>query len=84
MNLEKLIRGRIDVTLVPGLAARYLIKEIQIGEKVFISPQPHQIYTRQILVQPQLKNIYRFLSAIVSKLPTNNKWQLIQEKYGFK
>ena len=83
VNLTNLMLQRIDVTIMPQTAARYLLRAMQLEEKTFVSPQPHRVFARHILVSPQLPKVYQFLNKVISTLPQNATWQTILRRYGF-
>ena len=65
-NFQKLLEGRIDVTLTPESAAIYLIKREGLGDKLFVSPNPHSRYERRIFVTDHRKDIRNYIDKVLS------------------
>jgi len=82
-NIQKLLRERIDVTTMPQVVLQHLIKNMNIAGKLYVSPQPRNIFTRHILATKQLKQEHEFLSKFVQGLSSNAQWQEFLNQYGF-
>jgi len=83
-NIQKLLRERIDVTTMPQVVLQHLIKNMNIAGKLYVSPQPRNVFTRHILATKQLKQEHEFLVKFVQDLSSNAQWQKILNQYGFK
>ncbi|MGL5129004.1 MAG: substrate-binding periplasmic protein [Aeromonas popoffii] len=79
-NFSLLIRGRIDVTLVPGSALSFFINDAYEG-KLFISPFPQSSYTRHILVPKSRADLHARLNDIAGQMDLDPAWHAILESY---
>ena len=80
-NFQKLLKGRIDVTLTPESAALYLIKREGPGAKLFISPNPHSRYERRFFVTDQREDIRKYINEALSGAAAQEEWSAILERY---
>lgn len=82
-NIQKLLLGRIDVTTIPQVVLKYFVKNMEIERKLYVSPQPRNIFTRHILVTKELEAEHKFLAKFVQGLSKNIEWQKVLNQYGF-
>jgi polar amino acid transport system substrate-binding protein len=82
-NIRKLIKGRINVTIMPEAAARYLIATEQRGDTLYLSPTPHSSYARRAFVTNQRGDIRDFLDEIFGNLPVEPEWKSMLRRYGW-
>ncbi|XEI32361.1 ABC transporter substrate-binding protein [Aeromonas veronii] len=80
-NLDLLLRGRIDVTLVSGSALRFLIGSSDYQDKLFISPFPQSSYTRHILVPTSRADLHARLNDIAEQMDRDPRWHKVLESY---
>ncbi|MCX4029551.1 transporter substrate-binding domain-containing protein [Endozoicomonas sp. SM1973] len=80
-SLIVLIAGRVDFTIVPNNAVRYLAVDMGVSHLICHSPKPHSRYSRHMLVQSGQAAAYQFLENIIKTLPSNKQWQAILDKY---
>ena len=70
-NIRKLRQGRINVTLMPLAAAKYLIRTLQLEDELYISPTLQQEFSRRVLVSGKRQDIVDFLDRAL----TNPEWK---------
>lgn len=80
-NFGKLKDGRIDVTLTPESAARYLIKEHGLEDILYISPKPHSSYQRRVMVPGGRTDLTAFVDELLSESSEDSEWHIIVERY---
>lgn len=80
-NLELLVRGRIDVTLVPGSALGFFIDSNHYQGKLFISPFPQSSYTRHILLPKSRPELHAILNDIAEQMDKDPRWHKVLESY---
>jgi len=83
-NLRKLEAGRIDATLLPRSTANFLLKEMDLGSKVYVAPTAQSSYTRQILVPKGNAELHKLVSAAVADMGKDSGWQATLTSYGGK
>ncbi|MDA9981330.1 transporter substrate-binding domain-containing protein [Gammaproteobacteria bacterium] len=81
VNFEKLRKGRIDVTLTPDSAAKFLIRSHGLDEELFISPKPHSRYARRIMVPNNRTDILAFINDILAVGSDDPEWKALFEPY---
>lgn len=79
-NLRILLEGRIDFTLLPNSTIKYLTKEMNIGNKIYLAKKPYQEFTRQFLMPKDRKDLKHFISKL--EINENKDWKNITKKYG--
>ncbi len=80
-NFQKLKKGRIDVTLTPESAARYLIKEHSLSEDLYLSPKPHSRYSRRMMVPNARDDIMAFINEVLAASGDDEAWSQMFERY---
>ena len=80
-NFGRLQDGRIDVTLTPESAARYLIKKHGLENILYISPRPHSRYQRRVMVPGGRTDLKAFVDGLLSESSEDNEWLEIIERY---
>ncbi|OLF21545.1 ABC transporter substrate-binding protein [Aeromonas sp. YN13HZO-058] len=81
INLDLLVRGRIDVTLVPGSALAFFTHVPAYEGKLFVSPFPQSSYTRHILVPRARADLHARLNDIAEQMDRDPRWHQILESY---
>ncbi|MFD2205542.1 hypothetical protein [Kiloniella antarctica] len=74
-NIQKLINGLIDVTVMPTSAANYFFSELDLSDSLFIATTPHSTYNRKILITNERKDIRDFLDQITLKMTEDTNWK---------
>ena len=80
-NLELLVRGRIDVTLVSGSSLGFFIDAQHYQGKLFISPFPQSSYTRHILLPKSRPELHATLNDIAEQMDRDPRWHKVLESY---
>jgi polar amino acid transport system substrate-binding protein len=80
-NLHKLLAGRVDAVIVGRSTLDYFVKLHDCRAQLYISPQPHASYDRNILIPLNNKDIHDWLVPIVKDLNSNQEWQKLLKKY---
>lgn len=76
-NFRKLIKQRIDATITPRSGAEYLIKKEGFQGQLFISPKPHSIYKRRVIIINRLAEMRTFVDAALK----DPQWIEILKRY---
>ncbi|KAL8188465.1 UNVERIFIED_CONTAM: hypothetical protein K2H54_000214 [Gekko kuhli] len=80
-NFSLLVRGRIDVTLVPGSALTFFTHDPAFEGKLFVSPFAQSSYTRHILLPKSRSALHSRLNDIAEQMDRDPKWHAILESY---
>lgn len=80
-NFLKLSKGRIDVTLTPESAARYLMKDSKIGDQLYLSPKPHSRYSRRVMVPNARIDILAFIDEVLDASQEDESWSQMFLRY---
>lgn len=83
-NLQKLLRGRVDVVFIPRSGLPWWRKQIEsFDEQVFVAEQPRNSFQRRLLISPHLPLAWRepVLEA-ARAMPQDADWQLALSRYG--
>lgn len=83
-NLRKVSSGRIDATLLPRSSASYLIPELAIEGKVYISKNPQSSYTRHVLIGKKNTELQKQINAAIGDMKKDPAWLEILKKYKVK
>ncbi|NRR28749.1 transporter substrate-binding domain-containing protein [Oxalobacteraceae bacterium] len=85
-NLRKVASGKADVTIMPMITYRYLLK--QLGEQspvrttLYLSTKPHARFERAIFSANADTALSKEIDAVVSGAQTDPAWKKIMAKYG--
>lgn len=80
-NFMKLIRKRVDATLVHGASFAYFSKTIRGSRSIYRSPIPHSKFSRQFFVSSKDEALAKDMSQLVQHMLTDPAWQTIVEKW---
>ena len=80
-NFRKLIKRRIDATITPRSGAEYLIKKEGFQDQLFISPKPHSLYKRRVIIINRLAEMRTFVDAVLKEMATDPQWLEIIQRY---
>lgn len=80
-NFRKLSKGRIDVTLTPESAARYLMKDSEFANQLFLSPKPHSRYSRRVMVPQDRSDILAFIDKVLAASSGDESWSQMFMRY---
>lgn len=80
-NIRKLLKGRIDVALMPGAAASFFVLQHEVKGRLFISPKPHSRYFRRVIISGGRNDLEKFIKDIVGELEVDPEWNSIKERY---
>lgn len=83
-NLRKVAAGRADATLLPASSANFLMPQLAIADKVFVSPNPQSKYTRHLLISKKNPDLLKQVNAIIAEMKKDPAWQEIVRKYKIK
>ncbi len=81
MNLRKLLRGRLDFTIMPRSEFVYLVHDSDVIENLYISPVPFQRFTRHLLIQiknPELQKLFDFFEE---HIVVDRNWVDLRRRY---
>lgn len=80
--LQFIAQGRGNVGIVPQSAVQYFMQKQALADRLYISDQPHSIYSRYILVQPQLEPLHDFIEGAIGSLKHFEDWKAAVERQG--
>lgn len=80
-NFRKIIKGRIDFTIMPLTGAKYIIKSNNMENDLYISEKMHSTYIRQIIIPDKNQTLKDFMERVSLKMATDDNWQNILNKY---
>lgn len=83
-NIEKILRNRIDFTILLGSTLNYLTEKLRLDGLVHISSIPLGPYTRHLLVTKGLQEKHGYLSDLIQALNNDDVWKRTLAKYGLK
>ncbi len=78
-NIRKLRRGDIDAMLMPGSGARFTIRKAGLNRELYISPSPHSIYDRHLMILRGDTELARFLDNALTQYSSD--WQNAVDSY---
>lgn len=79
--LEMLLKGRVDTGIVSRSTLNYLISHEAWQGRFHVSRQPHDTFSRRVLVLRRDQALYDYLLPILRGLPSDEDWQAILRKY---
>lgn len=79
--LEMLLKGRVDAGIVSRSTLNYLIVREGWQGRFYLSRQPHDSFSRRLLVLRRDQALYDYLLPILQGLPSDKEWQAILRKY---
>lgn len=82
LNLDLLLRGRIDFTSISSSVLNYKVREKGIQGEIHYSSTPLISYTRHLLITKTLASLAPEIESFVSSLEGNPKWHAIKRKYA--
>lgn len=81
LNLRKLLRGRIDFTIMPRSELVYMTHDSKHTDRLYVSPVPFQRFTRHLLIQTEdakLVELFRFFEEHVD---VDREWRALRSRY---
>ncbi|MDP3814290.1 ABC transporter substrate-binding protein [Pseudomonas sp.] len=79
--LEMLLKGRVDAGIVSRSTLNYLVAREGWQGRFYLSRQPHDTFSRRVLVLRRDQELYDYLLPILQGLQTDKDWQAILRKY---
>lgn len=80
-NIQKLLRGRIDATIVSRSTLDYYLKHNADHQQLYVSGRPHDVFDRRILVPHSQRKVYDQIAPLVSKMADDPLWQAMVAAY---
>ncbi len=81
-NLERLLKGWIDATVLGERTMKFYLKRDQkLGDSVYIGPEPLFRYQRHILVPIRYVSMMPELNSAIDKLKNDHYWQTSLKLY---
>lgn len=78
-NFNKLLRGDIDVMLIPQSGAQFSISKENLDATLYISPTPHSSFERRLLVINHRRQLQQFLDNTLGE--SEQEWSKIVSRY---
>ncbi|HLN24809.1 MAG TPA: transporter substrate-binding domain-containing protein [Patescibacteria group bacterium] len=79
--VKMLASDRLNIAIVPGVAARYYVRQLGLRDRIHFSPRPLYSYDRRALMHGDAAWV-AFLRKTVEAAPHDPKWQAILARYG--
>lgn len=79
--LEMIMRERVSAGIISNATYNYLVDKQGWQGKFHLSQEPHDLYTRHILVPRELENLFPPLLSITENMLSEPKWRSILDKY---
>lgn len=83
-NLRKLEAGRIDATLLPRSTSKYLLHEMDLGSKLYVSPTAQSSYTRHVMISKKFPEVQKLVNEAIADMAKDAGWQTTLAKYKAK
>ena len=80
-NLEKLLRSRLDVTIISRSTLNFYLKTHQVSNLIHISAKPHDEFDRQLLCSKTLSQAFEQLEPLIANMPADPEWSAILNQY---
>ncbi|MTW04184.1 transporter substrate-binding domain-containing protein [Duganella ginsengisoli] len=80
-NLDKLLRGRVDMIVVTDSVFRYYMRTHRFTGGVISEALPGTASDRRILVPKSQRGLYDKLAPAIRKLAEDPRWKMIQSRY---
>lgn len=80
-NFRKLVKRRIDVTIMPRSGADYLIKREKLEEYTYISPTPHSKYARRLIIIGDSRDLLQIIEGVTGEMSHDPVWLKEVERY---
>lgn len=80
-NFRKIIKGRIDFTIMPLTGAQFIIKSNNMENDLYISENLHSSYVRQIIIPDRNQTLKDFMERVSLNMTTDLNWQNTLHKY---
>ncbi len=81
LAMRAVLKGRVDVALVPSSIAKFLIARNLKTGKFHISMKPHSAYARHFLVDGDT-DLLAYLQTQVSYFRDSSEWKAVMAQYG--
>jgi hypothetical protein len=69
-NMRRLVGGRIDATLIPASAKRYLLSDSELSSKVYVSKRPHSKFDRFLMTINSRQDLHAFIDHVSTDYAT--------------
>ncbi|WP_448211813.1 hypothetical protein [Colwellia sp. MEBiC06753] len=76
-----LLNQRVDFAVITGSTFHYIINHSNWQDKFFVSPRPHDVYDRRLLVPPALAEVYTELAPQIKLLSNDEQWHKLLHSY---
>lgn len=80
-NFKKIIKDRIDFTIMPLTGAQFIIKSNNMENDLYISEELHSSYVRQIIIPDRNQTLKEFMERVSLKMISDPYWQNTLIKY---
>ncbi len=79
--VQMILKGRVDVGIVSRSTLDYLLATEPMPGQFHVSPTPHDIFERRILVPRDKAAVHAYLLPIIEQMHSDPAWQAILKKY---
>ncbi|MEG3640279.1 substrate-binding periplasmic protein [Magnetococcus sp. PR-3] len=81
-NINKLLNGHVDVTLMPRSAARYFLAQLSSADSpLHVLPQQHQVYDRYLMVAGGNADLKHWVNQQLANKTYYARWQAYVARY---
>lgn len=83
LNLAKLAKRRIDVTVLPQSLYRFLqVHQPSSVRRLYVAARPHCVFERHILIAPSRPDLAQALQPVLAGMKSDPAWQRVLAKYN--
>ena len=86
-NEQNLIRmiagGRADIGVMAESAARYLVWEEGLVDKIYLASNKHSVFARRLLLSGTPSDLHLFLDGVITGMRSDPKWSTTIARYRF-
>jgi len=79
--LLKILHQRADVGIVSRSTLNYILPKEGWENKFYISPLPHDIYQRKILIPHKYHSVYQAINPITKNMASDEQWLSLTKHY---
>lgn len=73
--------GRGSVAILPQSATQYFIRQMSLGNTVYVAPQIHTSFERYVMVHPDLVDVFEMIDEALQNLQASREWHSILQAY---
>ncbi|MEX6501570.1 substrate-binding periplasmic protein [Pseudomonas zhanjiangensis] len=79
--LQMILKGRVDVGIISRSTLDYLTAVDPKLGRLYVSPVPHDVFERRILIPQDMPQVQAYLLPIIEQMHSDPAWRAILHKY---